>query len=206
VNSVGARRKEKSTATEEWLAHIYRQLLQSLDENATELLGLGEGASLQRIAWLARNILELRMWVGYCTDSKDKALRFADDALRDAVKFLTIDEKEVERGLEEEVSFRPLRSVIDLARDAGFNAISSPTFAWEAAKKINMGKYYRSRNRIFSKLAHATPLSLLAPLPREHQEQLRNQIVDEALRTAEEGIRLLEAVLAGIRMRMDVMD
>ena len=53
---------------------------------------------LAYVAWLARNILELRVWIEYCASSVANTLEFYDDALRDLVDLTRNSLDELDTG------------------------------------------------------------------------------------------------------------
>jgi hypothetical protein len=55
-------------------------------------------ADLAFIAWMARNILELSVWIQYCSRSRSKAEEFYDDAIRDLVDLNRINPNPTEPG------------------------------------------------------------------------------------------------------------
>jgi hypothetical protein len=79
---------ENRQGFEPWRLALTVDLVQSVKRNCGELLETFGKDRLPASAWIARNLLELWVWVKYCSVSRENAWRFHEDALRD-VKGLT---------------------------------------------------------------------------------------------------------------------
>jgi hypothetical protein len=66
-----------------WRSALTFDLVQSVERNCGELLETIGKDRLPATAWIARNLLELLVWVKYCGVSREYAWRFHEDALRD---------------------------------------------------------------------------------------------------------------------------
>lgn len=71
-------------AYEPWRLALTFDLVDAIERNCQQLLETMEKDRLPAAAWIARNLLELLVWVKYCGVSRENAWRFTEDALRDA--------------------------------------------------------------------------------------------------------------------------
>jgi hypothetical protein len=60
-------------------------------------------APVSRIAYSARNLLELMIWTEWCCLSKENAISFRQDCVRDAQGLLTVIKKHAELGFEQDI-------------------------------------------------------------------------------------------------------
>src|SRR6266581_4718961 len=75
---------ERRSSIEPWLRSLLVKFIETLILNATELEQAYRDQRISALAWTARNILELSVWIDYCLLSASNAQRFRDDAMRDA--------------------------------------------------------------------------------------------------------------------------
>jgi hypothetical protein len=68
---------------ENWRQQQLTEFLFSITLNADELSRGFVEKRIMKIAWAARNLLEVMMWVIYCNQSMENATRFRDDSARD---------------------------------------------------------------------------------------------------------------------------
>ena len=133
-----------------------------------------------RLAWQARNLLEISVWCTYCMKSTDNSRRFYEDAGRD-VKGI-IDEFE-KWGIAHSMDaswmecFRGVRE--DLARRAAEVGILSFDGSYErvhdAAKSCGLEAHFRMTYRFLSKFAHPTAMQIIGkadPAMRALQKDL----------------------------------
>src|ERR1017187_2217291 len=73
---------DKRHSYEPWRLPFVVDLVEAVERNAEQLLETMGKDRLPATAWIARNLLELLVWVRYCT-SRENAWRFHGDALRD---------------------------------------------------------------------------------------------------------------------------
>jgi hypothetical protein len=116
---------------------------------------------LPAAAWIARNLLELWVWVKYCGVSTKNAWRFHEDALRDA-KGLTELHKQIcdAMGIEDESSTIAAELIKDVASEKlGLGDINSIFLAVAKASKapgVDLGDQFAPFHRSLSKFAHPT--------------------------------------------------
>src|ERR1039458_4925937 len=75
---------DKRKAFEPWRLALTVDLVDAIERNCEQLLETMNKDRLPAAAWIARNLLELLVWVKFCSVSRENAWRFHEDALRDA--------------------------------------------------------------------------------------------------------------------------
>ena len=72
---------------EDWREAQIVKFIASLILNTDELVGGFVQERISRLAWAARNLLELSVWIEYCNLSVGHAKQFRDDSARDLIGF-----------------------------------------------------------------------------------------------------------------------
>jgi hypothetical protein len=67
-----------------------QDLKRAVEGNLRALQDAVSQTPLDTVAWRARNLLELSIWVAYCASSRERAKMFCEDAARDAIDMLNI--------------------------------------------------------------------------------------------------------------------
>jgi hypothetical protein len=149
-------------------AVMYLKFKHSIARNYDLLLKLERREALHQVAWLTRNLLELDVWVEYCSQSEDKARAFWEDAIRDTHSLL--DPK-----AEHDPEFQDL-----VTKATGLLSDDRGPSAWQrvskAAESIGRGDY-GWQNRWLSKFVHPTAMSVILPLPLKNQKALQSHFV-----------------------------
>ena len=152
---------EKQSGLEPWRSAVTFDLVQSVERNCGELLETIGKDRLPATAWIARNLLELLVWVKYCGVSRENAWRFHEDALRDVKGLAEAHEKIYDAtGIENETSATAAQRIKDVASDKlGLEDIDSKFLAVVAASKaegVELGDQFAPLYRFLSKFAHPT--------------------------------------------------
>ncbi len=145
---------------------------------------------LDHVAWVTRNILELRIWVEYCSQSQDHAEEFFQDAIRDL--------NDVQRsvgGLDPE-------DVATLQKADKFigNAKKAHQFknVRDAAKEVDLLPFFEQNNKVLSKFAHPTAMFVLTGSFRDiAADQVRKQFVEVGMNIAAEASQKLDVSFLG---------
>jgi hypothetical protein len=185
--------READKKIPDWRAEQLIQFVGLIEWFVEDLLTAHDLERVMTVAWLARNLLELNIWVRYCNLSEAHADRFAADRMRDFYGYIKALE-----GLTSATSSSAFQ-VTDLlkrysayAESKGIEEIGDDfTRVSKAAEELGEGKLFSSQNKIFSKLAHPTALAMDAALRKVGREQYRNLFVVDA---AELAIRATEAI------------
>ncbi len=139
------------------------------------------------IAWLARNLLELKIWVEYCSLSIINTLEFHEDAIRDLVdmdvKIGGLD-KQTADELEAAKAFL-----------CGKRLSKKYKKVEDAAQDTNLKPFYDNYCKILSKFVHPTALSLT--FPEGGEEVVRAEFVKVGKQLAAEALEKLDTSCVG---------
>jgi hypothetical protein len=140
---------------------------------------------LDYVAWLTRNLVELRVWVEYCSRSAQNAEEFFRDAVRDLA------------DINKNVGGLAPETIEDLERAQEFIGTAKRPHKYkhvnDAAEEVGMKLGYAANSKILSKYVHPTAMSLLATIRDEAADMVRKQFVDLGRRLAEEAQRSLDS-------------
>jgi hypothetical protein len=67
-------------------AFVYIRLKAAVTRTRDLLQAKQGGGDVNYIAWLTRNLVELRIWAEYCSASDENALEFHEDSVRDLIE------------------------------------------------------------------------------------------------------------------------
>ncbi len=174
-------------------AILYVRLKDAVERNRDLLARAKRRGDLAVVAWLARNLVELRVWVEYCAMSEDNALEFSDDAIRDLVAL----NRKIP-GLDDETRTRLEAAEAGLPRTKDSHKFKE---ARDAAAIASLGEFYNTNVKILSKYAHPTALSVMAALGEASVKPLRAQFSGVGLTIANEALQKLDSSFIGERYR-----
>ena len=151
---------DKRQAYEPWRLALAVDLVESIERNCEQMLETLGKDRLPVVAWIARNLLELHVWVKYCGVSRENAWRFHEDALRD-VKGLMDNHKKTCDAMDIEDNFSAIAAqrIKEASEKLGLEDIDSNFFAVAAAAKapgVDLGGLFGPLHRSLSKFAHPT--------------------------------------------------
>lgn len=146
---------------EPWRLALTVDLVESIERNCGELLETFGKDRLPASAWIARNLLELFVWVKYCGVSRENAWRFHEDALRDVKGLTDLHKKSCDvMGIENETSAIAAQRIKDVAsQKLGLEDIDSKFLAVAEASKaagVDLSDKFAPLHRSLSKFAHPT--------------------------------------------------
>ncbi len=135
-------------------------LVEAVERNAEQLLETMGKDRLPATAWIARNLLELLVWVRYCT-SRENAWRFHGDALRDMKGLMDAHGKTCAAiGIVNDTAAAAVERLQQVAsQELGLDEIDAKYLAVaEAAKadSVGLGDSFAPSHRWLSKFAHPT--------------------------------------------------
>jgi hypothetical protein len=141
-------------------------------------------ADVNYIAWLTRNLVELRIWAEYCSVSAENALEFHEDSVRDLIEL----NKKVP-GIDDETKAELKKAkamLLNPKPDHRFKSVR------DAATEVNMFMFYEQNNKTLSKFAHPTALSVMSNLTKEARLTICIGFVEAGLAITEETLAKLE--------------
>ena len=170
-------------------AILYLHFSKAIARNRDLLETAKLDGSLDNVAWLARNILELRVWAEYCSQSQQHVEEFFQDAIRDV------------HDLQMKVGGLDRKGVEQLQKATKFIGTSKKAHEFKdvriAAREVRLGKLFKQNNKILSKFAHPTALSLLGGFQVQNADQIRMHVAEIGLNMAAEALKTLDASLLG---------
>ena len=151
----------KRKAYEPWRLALTFDLVDAVERNCAQLLETFDKDRLPAAAWLARNLLELLVWVKYCGISRENAWRFHEDALRDAKGLMEAHAKScAAMGMKNETAATAAERLQQVASEKlGLEEIDSDFLAVSKAAKapgVDLGDRFGPFHRSLSKFAHPT--------------------------------------------------
>jgi hypothetical protein len=152
---------DKRKAYEPWRLALTVDLVDAIERNCGQLLETMDKDRLPAAAWLARNLLELLVWVKYCGVSRENAWRFHEDALRDAKGLMDAHAKScAAMGIENETAAIAAERLQQVASEKlGLEEIDAEFLAVSKAAKapgVDFGDRFGPFHRSLSKFAHPT--------------------------------------------------
>ncbi len=163
---------------------MYVKFKTAIGENLRLLEKLSGRDVLNQIAWLARNLLELLVWVKYCDSSEARAKEFWDDSIRDLYSLVDPD------GDNDQEFLNALSKAVALiGTEKEPNAWKRVSKAASAVKQTN----YEKDSQTFSKFVHPTAMSVLIKLPSRSRINIQKMFADEGKAFASEALKELES-------------
>lgn len=141
-------------------------------------------ADVNYTAWQVRNLVELRVWVDYCSVSDENALEFHEDSVRDLIEL----DKKV-RGMDDEtkVELHKAKAMLQTPKpDHQFKSVSA------AATEVGLSDFFKHNNKTLSKFAHPTALSVMSNLSLKARQTICNGMVEIGFVIADEALAKLE--------------
>lgn len=193
---------DKRKAYEPWRLALTGDLVDAIERNSEQLLETMDEERLPAAAWVARNLLELLVWVKYCQVSRENAWRFHEDALRDAKGLVDAHAKSCgAMGIENETSAAIAAERLQqvASEKLGLEEIDSDFLAVSKAAKapgVDLGDGFGPFHRSLSKFAHPTA-GLVHGITHEPEacRQLQAVFTTQGVYFAAQGTLALEAQL-----------
>jgi hypothetical protein len=192
---------DKRKTYEPWRLALTFDLVDAIECNCEQLLETMAKDRLPAVAWIARNLLELLVWVKYCGVSRENAWRFHEDALRDAKGLMDAHAKSCAAvGIIDEISAIAAQHLQQVASEKlGLEGIDSNFLSVDQASKapgVDLGDRFGSSNRSLSKFAHPTA-GLVHGITHQAEacRELQAAFTTQAVHFAAQGTLALEAQL-----------
>jgi hypothetical protein len=174
-------------------AFVYVGLNNAIRYYRGELLRSASDGYVPYVAWVARNVLELRIWIEYCSMSTANALEFYDDATRDLAD---VNRKGMGK-LSPETKGKLLGAMAALPKNKSSHEFKSVK---DAAIVAKMTDIYEANCKILSKFVHPTAVSVLT-LGESNNTILRDEIVQKSVPLADEALAKLGSSLLMVTYR-----
>jgi hypothetical protein len=164
---------------EDWYASLFIKMLMSVARVCHDLLQTTEREALPAAAWNARNLLELWIWIEYCSVSRDNARGFHEDALRDVLGLTDSISKIYElTGVRNDFDAPARKTISDVAlEELGLKSLDqSYETVRKAAVCVGMDHWYLICNAYLSKFTHPTA-GLVLDIMQESEKLRDLQVV-----------------------------
>lgn len=148
-----------SGTIEDWYANLLSKIVLAVALECQELFETIEKRALSSSAWHARNLLELWIWIEYCSPSQANARRFHEDALRDLQGFAeSLSKMHATAKVKNEFETAARKKLAEMAlTELGITFLDSKYLrVGEAAKSLGLVDWYAPCNAHLSKFAHPT--------------------------------------------------
>ena len=171
----------------DWRETQLRHFVEILIGSAFDLERAHAEKKISSLAWLARNLLELSVWVQYCNLSPENAKQFHDDAVRDmfgwaqAFHDLCIhregkEDAKLAAKLVDLDNYASARGIAPLADD--FTRVSV------AAKAVGCDILFAKSNKIYSKFAHPTAWVVATTASEQADKEFRELLFEDGVNFA----------------------
>ncbi len=152
---------DKKRSFEPWRLALTFDLVDNVERNCEQLLEMFGKDRFPATAWIARNLLELLIWVKYCAVSRENAWRFHEDALRDTQGLMEAHKRILEaRGIADEIFETAVKRIQELASEQlDLEQIDSkylPAAEASRAPGVDLNSLFAPSHRWLSNFAHPT--------------------------------------------------
>jgi len=184
---------------EEWHERQLVHFVQILVSSTGDLYRAHVEKMISTLAWLSRNLLELSIWIEFCTASDSNARRFEEDAMRDMYGWA-----QAIHGMYKDAHDREHQDLGSTMEDLKKFAISKgvPTLAddykrvRDAANELGRDDEYEKFFKLYSKFAHPTAWVVKSASSIDADEDLRDMFFTDGVDRAVLAInRIRERVL-----------
>ena len=164
-------------------AMVYAHLVEATERYRELLQRARRRGGLDYVAWITRNLLEVRIWAEYCR-STESAEDFFCDAVRDIVDMLRkFDQPSPEESAELD---RAKEFIGDIRPHHRFKSVG------KAAEELGIKDFYEKNCKILSKYVHPTAMSVFLKPKGEGEAEIRKQFFDLGRAAAEDALEFLK--------------
>lgn len=153
---------------------MYVKFKTAINDNLSLLEKLSNRDVLNQIAWLARNLLELLVWVKYCNSSTARAREFWDDSIRDLYSLLDPNDEN-----DPEFVARLGKAIALIRTEKEPNAWKRVSKAASAVKQEG----YDRNSQTLSKFVHPMAMSVVIGLPLRSRKSIQQRLPMKAERS-----------------------
>ncbi len=168
---------------DEWEIVLWRNLISQLVRFWSQQIIYSAQGNTMAAAWMARNVLELMIWIQYCTNSKENAKTFFEDRARDAFNLLdglaSLDDPTLfpELDIKAQVDATKKRMVTAFTA-AGYTTLEdSYSRVHNAARAVGWEIPFQAFNRFLSKFAHPTAMMLFSESESQDMAEMHQMFV-----------------------------
>lgn len=163
---------------------VYVDLVESIEHYRELLQRAKRRGRLDYVAWITRNLLELRVWAEYCGKSTENAYDFYCDAVRDLVDMLR---KFGDPSPELEVQLQKAKAFIgDLKPHHKFKHVD------RVAEELGIEDFYEKNWKVLSKYVHPTAMSIFARFRGKAEARARKEFFNLGKEIGNDALRLLK--------------
>lgn len=177
---------------EYFISTLYDLFSDAINANLDMLVKLKKRAPVNQIAWYVRNLLELQIWVEFCSASDRNAAEFYEDAICDLVD---LNRKPGERDPEMMALLEKAKQLISTQKQPHKykKVFEAADALGKKDEKQTWREYYDQQNKLPSKFVHPTALSVVLPIPRNNVAQIQAYFVEDGEEYAREATKRLKA-------------
>jgi len=152
-------KNEKGKKIEPWKEDQLNRFGQVLADNARELKRAFTEGNISKTAWVARNFLELSVWVRYCNLSDENGKNFRLDGARDLIglfeAFKTLYFEQIKNDLDGmQQATQEMEAIAQ--NEFGASSLGKKYLRVDKAAGMVGETKFESFNKLFSKYAHPT--------------------------------------------------
>lgn len=169
---------------EDWRETQLRHLVQILIVSAADLERAHVEKKISTLAWTARNLLELSVWVEYCNRAPENAKQFYDDAVRDMYGWAqAVHDLYIHREGEEDPKLASkLVNLEKYAAGRGITPLADDfTRVSAAARELGNEVMFLRSNKIYSKFAHPTAWVVATAESTEADAEFRDLLFEDGV-------------------------
>jgi hypothetical protein len=171
---------------------MYTKFKTAVSRDINLLERLSNSDAIEQTAWLTRNLLELLVWVKYCSSSPERAREFWDDSIRDFYSLIN------------QLDYNDPEFLDAVSKAVGLIGTEKEPTAWKrvskAAKAIGQ-EGYELYSQMFSKFVHPTAMSVLMRLPVSSRRRIQQKFADQGREFASEALKMLDSSLMAVHYK-----
>jgi hypothetical protein len=185
---------------DDWRERQLRHFLVLLIDSAADLEHAHTEKKITTLAWIARNLLELSVWIQYCDLKPENAKRFEEDALQDAFGWAKAINglHSYQEGTEDPALAGKITDLENFAVTKGVILDDDFMKVFDAAKEVGNDVMFSKSNKIYSKFAHPTAWVVAAAESKEADTDFRDMLFEDGANLAAEGIILIKNEIVGV--------
>jgi hypothetical protein len=170
---------KQKTGADAWFQNILLGLASECQLNAFEVLEGDSRRQITRVAWGARNLLELQLWTLWVVRSPQNARRFHEDMICDFREMIDQLNGAPNSAAAIKKAKGSINELLPLLKATNVN--SKHLVIAEVAKELGGQKRFELVNKYLSKFVHPTSLSIHARLMPEMYDTASQMFIETAV-------------------------